>query len=307
MSFRIGDIEAGKGEKATGYVKLAEQAIGDVVAPMTIINGERGGARLLVEAGIHGTEYPGIKAAQMIARDIDPNRLSGTLMILHCANMPMFNAKTAFVNPIDDININRIFPGQPVSPIYYGPGTVSHHMVNNIFEKVMKRATHFVDLHGGDLPELCPCFAVSTKTGDPAKDVDAAAMLRYSLADFVTLREPNQALTTTGATSRAGIPNMLIESGGGGILTPENTKRHIDAVLNVMRYLKMIGEKPAEPSNQIHLSGNSIGIRARRGGFFTYLAGAGELVSKNQLIGQITDPFGVVVEEVRAPITVSSI
>ncbi len=33
------------------------------------------------------------------------------------------------------------------------------------------------------------------------------------------------------------------------------------------------------------------------------LAGAGELVAKNQLIGQITDPFGVVVEEVRAPMT----
>ena len=65
--------------------------------------------------------------------------------------MPRFNAKTAFVNPIDDININRIFPGQRVSPLYYGPGTVSHHMVNFIYENIMKRATHFVDLHGCDL------------------------------------------------------------------------------------------------------------------------------------------------------------
>jgi len=185
-----------------GYVKLAEQAVGDVVVPMTIINGARSGPRLLVEVGIHGTEYPGIKATQIVARDVDPSKLAGTLMIIHCANVPMYNAKTAFVNPIDDININRIFPGEPVSSVYYGPGTISHHMANFIYENIMKRTTHFVDLHGGDLPEMCPCFAVSTKTGDEEKDTDAAAMLKYSLADFVTLREPNQALTTTGATSR---------------------------------------------------------------------------------------------------------
>ena len=80
-------------------------------------------------------------------------------------------------------------------------------------------------------------------------------MLNYSLADFVTLRAPNQALTTTGATSRAKIPNILIESGGGGILTPENTAGHVNAVLNVMRYLKMFEGKPMEPKNQVQLSG----------------------------------------------------
>ena len=48
----------------------------------------------------------------MLAGEINPTQLEGTLVILHCANVPMFNAKTAFVNPIDDLNFNRIFPGQ---------------------------------------------------------------------------------------------------------------------------------------------------------------------------------------------------
>jgi uncharacterized protein len=213
----------------------------------------------------------------------------------------MFNAKTAFVNPIDDINFNRIFPGQPTSTIYYGPGSISHQITNYIFENIMKKATHFVDLHGGDLSELCPCFAISTRTGDDRRDEDTAAMLRYSLADFATLRAPNQALTTLGAVSQAGIPNMLIESGGGGLLTRENTSRHVDAVLNVMKYLEMIDGEPREPENQIRLTGKSVGVRARRGGFFTYLVGAGDVVEEGQLIGEISDPFGVVTEEVKAP------
>ncbi len=269
--------------------------------PLTIINGTREGPTLLVEAGIHGTEYPGIKATQILARMIKPQQLDGILVILHCANVPMFNSKTAFVNPIDDINLNRIFPGQPASTIYYGPGTISHHIANYIFENIMKKATYFVDLHGGDLPELCPCFAISTRTGDESKDVDTAAMLRYSLADFVTLRPPNQAPTTLGAASQIQIPNMLIESGGGGILTSENTGRHVDAIVNVMKYLKMLGGEPREPENQIQLTGKTMGVRAKRGRFFTYLVSAGDVVEEGQLIGQISDPFGDVVEEIEAP------
>jgi predicted deacylase len=271
------------------------------VIPLTIINGTRSGPTLLLEAGIHGTEYPGIRATQILAQEIKPNQLEGTLIIIHCANVPMFNAKTAFVNPIDDINFNRIFPGQPKSTIYYGPGTISHHITNYIFENIMKKATHFIDLHGGDLPELCPCFAISTRTGDDDKDVDTAAMLRYSLADFATLRPPNQAPTTLGTMSQTQIPNMLIESGGGGILTRENTRRHVDAVVNVMKYLKMLGGEPEEPKNQTLLTGMTIGVRAERGGFFTYLVGVGDLVEEGQPIGEITDPFGGVIEEIEAP------
>lgn len=299
--FKIGTIEANEGKKTTGYIKVAELPIGEVVVPLTIINGTQNGPKLLVEAGIHGTEYPGIKAAQVLAQEIKPSQLKGTLIILHCANVPMYNAKTAFVNPIDDINFNRIFPGQPTFTGFYGPGSISHHITDYIYENIMKKATYFIDLHGGDLPELCPCFAVSTKTGDENKDKDTEAMLKYSLADFVTLRPPNQALTTTGAASRAQIPNMLIESGGGGLLSVENTGRHVNAVINVMKYLKMLEGKPTEPKTQRRLTELAVGIRAKRGGFFTYMVNAGDVVKEGQLIGQITNPFGEVLEDIKAP------
>lgn len=302
MDFQIDHIKAKEESKTTGYIKVAELPIGEVAIPLTIINGRKKGPILLVEAGIHGTEYPGIKAAQEIAQEIKPSQLNGILIVLHCANVPMYNAKTAFVNPIDDINFNRIFPGQPSFTGFYGPGSVSHHITNYIYENIIKKATHFIDLHGGDLPELCPCFAGSSKTGDEIKDQDTQAMLRYSLADFVNLRPPNQSLSTTGAASRAQIPNMLIESGGGGLLKKEYIDRHLDAVTNIMKYLKMIEGNPIESKTQRRMGELSAGIRAKRGGFFTYLVNAGDIVKKGQLIGQITNPFGEVLEDIQAPI-----
>ena len=44
-----------------------------------------------------------------------------------------------------------------------------------------------------------------------------------------------------------------------------------------------------------------MGVRAKRGGFFTYLVNAGDVVDEGQLIGQITNPFGEVIEEIKAP------
>jgi len=302
MSFKIGTIEA-KNEKKTGYLKVAELPIGNIEVPLTLINGESSGPTLFVQAGIHGTEYPGLKAAQILSRETNPSEISGNLVIVQCANVPMHNTKTAFANPIDGINFNRIFPGQPSFTGFYGPGSVSHHITNFIYENIMKKATHFIDLHGGDLPEFCPYFASSSRTGDDEKDVDTEALLKYSLADFIGLRPPSQSLSTTGAASRAQIPNTLIESGGGGLLLQEQVDRHVNGVRNIMKYLGMLEGKPIERTDQQRMGNKSAGIRAKRGGFFTHLVNAGDIVKENELIGTITNPFGEVLEKIFSPIS----
>lgn len=303
MSFKIGTIESAKNEKKTGYLKVAELPIGDIKLPLTIINGESSGPTLFVQAGIHGTEYPGLKAAQILSKETNPSEISGNLVILQCANVPMYNTKTAFANPIDGINFNRIFPGKPSFTGFYGPGSISHHITSFIYENIMKKATHFIDLHGGDLPEFCPSFASSSKTGDDMKDVDTEALLKYSLADFIGLRPISQSLSTTGAASRAQIPNVLIEAGGGGLLLKDDIDRHVNGVRNIMRYLGMLEGKPIERKDQQRMGNKSAGIRAKRGGFFTYLVNAGDIVQEKQLIGTITNPFGDVLEEIISPIT----
>jgi predicted deacylase len=302
LSFEVCGVKAEPGTKRSRMLKAAELPIGNVEVPLTVINGAEPGPTLLLSAGIHGTEYPGIKAAQIMAQETDPSRLAGRMMIVHCANVPMFNAITAFVNPIDHINFNRIFPGEPKSTGFYGPGSISHHVTNFIYEQVMKRSTHFIDLHGGDLPEHVPLFSISFEMGDEEKDLVTRNMLKYTLADFVDLRPQGGSLTTTGAASRAGIPHTLIESGGGGVLRKEFVDRHFRGVRNIMRYLGMLEGTPEEPTNQRTMDGRRAGLRAKRGGLFMSFVEAGEVVAEGQVIGEITNAFGEVVEELRSPI-----
>lgn len=302
MTFTIGSISAKKGEKTHGYLDAAELPLGTVSLPVTLINGEKSGPTLFISSGIHATEYPGIRAAQVLAQKLEPETIEGTIIILHCANPQMFNAKTAFVNPADHINFNRIFPGTPQFTGFYGPGSISHHIANFIYTHLMKKATHFIDLHGGDLPELVPFFAASSKTGDEKKDVDTEAMLRYSLADYVSLNPPSKSFSTTGAASRAIIPNVLIESGGAGLLQTKDITQHVDGVHNISRYLGLIDEKLVEPKEQRRMGGPSAGVRASRGGFFRYSVGPGDIVAMGQKIGEITDLFGQCLEEIKSPI-----
>ncbi len=271
--------------------------------PVTIINGSQEGSTLFVSAGIHGTEYPGIKAAQIISRKYKPEDIQGTLLVLHCANVPMFNTKTAFVNPIDGLNFNRIFPGDPKSAGFYGPGSISHHITNYIYENLMLKSTHYLDLHGGDLTEFCPFFSISFKSGNDEIDKVTEKMLRYTLADFIELRPRSKSLTTISTASRKNIPNTLIESGGAGLLTKQFVERHVSGMENIMKYIGLLEGSPKEPTKQTKLDASRSGVRAQRGGFFTSYVEAGEEVKKGQKIGEITNAFGEEMQSIIAPMT----
>jgi hypothetical protein len=303
MSITIDGEKVEDGFKRSFFLKVAELPIGAIEIPLTVINGIDEGPTLLVTGGIHGTEYPGIKATQVLAKTIKPIELHGRMLITHCVNVPMFNARTAFVNPIDHINLNRIFPGEPEYTGFYGPGSISHHITNFVYRNLMKKSTHYIDLHGGDLPEFVPFFSISFETGEGETDGITEDMLRYTLADYIELRPKSESLTTIATASREGIPNTLIEAGGAGLLKQEDVNRHVNGVKNIMRYLDMITGQQEEPENQLKMDGTRAGIRVERGGFFTSLVEPGEVVEEGQLIGEITDPFGTVVQEIKAIIS----
>src|SRR5581483_2834469 len=58
--------------------------------PVTIVRGARPGPTLALIAGNHGYEYPPILALQNFRAQVDPGQLSGTILMVHVANMPSF-------------------------------------------------------------------------------------------------------------------------------------------------------------------------------------------------------------------------
>jgi len=74
--------------------------------PVTTVYGARPGPVLALIAGNHGYEYPPILALQKFREQVDPDRLSGTVVMVHVANMPSFLGRTVYFSPIDGKNLN---------------------------------------------------------------------------------------------------------------------------------------------------------------------------------------------------------
>src|ERR1035437_10155183 len=111
--------------------------------PLTTISGARPGPVLALVAGNHGYEYPPILALQQLRSRIDAAQLSGTVVMVHVANMPSFLGRTVYFSPVDGKNLNRVYPGRP-------DGTVSERIAFAITTEVIEKADYVLDLHCGD-------------------------------------------------------------------------------------------------------------------------------------------------------------
>ena len=99
---RIGSIEAKPGSKVSGVLSVAERPAHSLDMPLTLINGAHDGPVVAINAGTHGTEYVGIAATLDLIRSIDPQDVSGGLVIVPVVDIPGFEWRSKCTCPIED-------------------------------------------------------------------------------------------------------------------------------------------------------------------------------------------------------------
>lgn len=72
---------------------------------------------LLVTAGIHGAEYPGIKALLELKKELENIEIQGRLLMVPVVNEQAFYEYSRFVSPQDGKNLNRAFPGKKLAAL----------------------------------------------------------------------------------------------------------------------------------------------------------------------------------------------
>jgi predicted deacylase len=294
---RIRDLEIEPGARGRGVLKVGETAAGPVELPVVVVHGVRPGPTLCLTGGVHATEYPGQTAVRELARRLDPATLAGTVIAVPVCNMPMFAARSAFVSPIDGLNLNRVAPGRP-------DGTITELIAHVLFTEILGLATHHIDCHGGDLTEILWPYAAYRLTGKREQDETGEAMARCYSPGVVALFGEGTPLvpvgTVTSEAARRGIASILGECGSAGGLDPADVRTHVDGITNVMRFLGMLEGAPVVPARQ-RLGVAQFVVSAGRGGLLRLAVGIGETVAEGQVLGEIWDVFGDVVETLRAP------
>jgi uncharacterized protein len=138
-----GPVTAPAGTKASGEIAVPAAQDEATTIPITIVNGAKEGPLLALVAGNHGYEYAPILALQRLRARLDPQQMSGAVILVHVANMPSFLRRTIYYSPVDGKNLNRVYPGRL-------EGTVSERIAYFITKEVIEPSDYLIDLHCGD-------------------------------------------------------------------------------------------------------------------------------------------------------------
>lgn len=291
----IEELTAKPGERVGETLSLMIAGM-PVTLPIFLINGAQPGPTLTLTAGIHGAEYPCVEAALRLGRSLDPATLRGQVIIVPSANPIAFAARSIYITPPDGKNLNRQFPGDSC-------GTFSQALAHWLFTHVISSGDYYVDLHGGDMIEALVPFGSTAVTGDDALDATAEGLARAFGIPYIVL--PTGTGSGIGgathiAAAAAGIPALLAEAGGQGILDEPSVEILERGVRRVLAHLEMcepVGP-PAEPPRK--LTGWSW-LRADVAGFYYPTVAVGDEVRQGQPLGKITDAFGNVLQSMEAP------
>jgi predicted deacylase len=289
----IGQVSAAPGERATGLVQVN---LGDgnvALLPVAIVHGTAPGPRVAVTAGIHGAEYVSIAALREVVLDLDPAAVHGAVVAVLTANPKAFAARAIYVNPMDGLNLNRQFPGDPA-------GSASQLLARWLTDHVIAGSDVFVDMHCGDMNEALVSFTGIEATGDAA--VDARSR---ELADAYGLRYlligPSPGTTTTAAAS-LGIPAVLGEVGGQGRWPADDVALHAAGFRRLLHAAGVIDAAPDQPRHVTEVLPHEAWMRAANTGYWHPSVEVGSRLAAGSAVGEVRDAFGAVLERPTAPI-----
>lgn len=302
-AFSIADMLVPPGQSMSGEIHVA--ALGDdpgTFIPVTVFHGSKPGPVMSFIAGIHGSEYSPILSMQQLPTLLDPQELSGTVIIVHIANMPSFQSRTVYYGPRDQKNLNRSFPGSP-------DGTITERIADTITREVIAVSDYLIDIHSGDGNEsLRPSYAAYYGNGG-TPEVNAESRRLAVAFGFETVvlmggtyNSIEEGIYTSAQAIARGIPAMDVESGELGLVNNRFIDPITQGAINVLREFDMISGEAESPQNPFFVKNRSR-IYSEYDGIWHAdpLVQTGDYVTAGTRLGRITDYFGNELETIRAP------
>lgn len=300
QSITVGTASAAPGQKATGYLEVPAGVDAATNIPVVVVNGAKPGKVLALVSGAHGTEYVSIIAIEKLIGQIDPAQLTGTVILVPLVNIASFEQKVPHVNPVDNKSMNRFYPGK-------ADGTQTERASYLITKQIVDRCDFLIDYHGGDLDESLRPYAYWGPTGHAEQDrISKDMVLAFGLDHIIIWSErptdPNATRYLDNTATVRGKPSIVVEAGHAGTVETDDVNLLVNGTLSTMRALKMIPGEPHIIENPVWIEKLS-DVLADSPGIWYPLVKRGTYVSAGMKLGTITDYFGKVIAEPRAPVT----
>ncbi len=277
------NIATSENQKSTGFITVPGTP---VQMPCTYISGHQPGKNILITGGVHGGEYPCIETAIRLAKQLEPEDVKGTLLIIHPVNIPAFLARLQYYGPYDGKNLNRVFPGKAL-------GTVSERIAYSVHQ-LQKEADFYIDLHGGDIHEALVPFVIYSKVG--GEEVAEQSRLASAAVGFPYVVGSVSDNGSIGGAAAAGVPGFLAELGMCGRWSETEVETYYSAIENVLRYLGSVEGKAMEYPDVRFMEKMTV-TKAQHDGCWYPTKSLEDSIKKGEKIGEIRDFFGNTLSE----------
>lgn len=270
------------------------ETLAGVELPCVVATGAGDGPRLALVAGVHGCEYSSIAAVVRFMATLDERKLEGSIVAVPVVNVSSFRARSPFVTPEDGKNLNRCFPGSY-------DGTFSDVLARAVFDEVIAGSDALIDLHGGDLVEALEPFCLYDES--PVESRARELAIAFGLPYVVRSPRSGGAVsgTTSSAAAAAGIPAVIAEAGGCGLLEESAVRLHLSGLENALRHLGMLEGEPAPPPAGMRSVERFVWLRCEHEGWWEPSLRAGDAAAAGDRLGVVRNLYGDVLEEIVAP------
>ncbi len=261
----------------------------DAVLHMTDLVGEESGPMVGISSSVHGNENCGSQAIVDLFHILTNMKIKGTIRLLPVVNARAMVANARF-NPIDHLDLNRQFPGDP-------RGTFSQQLAATFAAEFLEQVDMHIDLHSGtDRPTVDYVYLLN----DEGFSRSFGSKILYRPDE--SKQGTKFSGTTKDVTMPRGIPAAVIELGGGIVDQGPYIQRIIAGVLNMLRHKGIIEGDETTLADQIVVN-EIAGIRPTTGGWIEPLSPPlGAPVAGGSPLFRVVSPYTFeVLEEVASP------
>ncbi len=263
---------------------------GNALVPMAVINGTAGPGRSVVcFGGTHGNEYEGQVVVWRLMHELDPTKITGRVIFIPRLNTPA--CVTGWrESPLDGVNMNRAFPGNP-------RGSITYRIADFVTSRVFPLVEVVIDIHAaGRGMEFALCSSFH-QIADPEQHEEMKYVAGLFDTPFIMIYSSEMAngLLTEQAEAMGKI-TIGGEFGHSAGVLYQGVQHAYQGIKNVLHHYQILPDQitkvdperdtPPKLVSAIHLEEY---IPAPITGVFEPAFKVGSWVEKSQLVGRLYD------------------
>jgi predicted deacylase len=264
------------------------------LVPLTVINGLRDAdgpapPGVVAFGGTHGNEWEGQVAVKRLCADLDPEEMRGQVILIPQLSPSACEANRR-VSPLDGVNMNRAFPGNPRGSISY---RISHFVKTFIFPLVGV----VLDIHSGGNEGVFPICTSFHPIPNPRQRAEIARVAELFDTPFILIYSSQMAsgLLTDEAEAEGKI-TIGGEFGFAESASIPGTRHAYEGIRNVLRHYgilpgAIVKIDPSRVSRPRFIQAPELKdyVACPRNGVWEPVTALGADVTEGQLLGRLHD------------------